>query len=109
MNFANSSYNRRQLVLMERVIQEFEERSRSLWQLVQDLEALFACLQSPDPQWSEQFQLGWATLEEVNAVLLHQGGRVANEETEALVRITADELLAIVKTALASSSEREVD
>ena len=60
---------------------------------------------SPDPQWSEQFQLGWATLEEVNAVLLHQGRKPVNDEAEALVRNTTDELLALVRMALASASE----
>jgi hypothetical protein len=99
MTFADNPYNRRQLVMMRRSIEEFRTGSMGLGQLIVNLEGLFFCIESPDPYWSEQFQVSWATLEEVYAAMIHRRTKL-DAEAEALVGQSTDELLTLVEHAL---------
>jgi hypothetical protein len=68
-----TEYDERQLFLMRKQIEGFEEGVLLLPDLVFRLEALLCFLQSVDPEWQERFEAACTNLEICNATTLSDG------------------------------------
>jgi hypothetical protein len=97
----DQDFRSRQAALMTERIESYSEGRQSLNQLTYDLEALAIAASILEPSWRARFQKAWALLEELNAVLLDEGGRPPSPHElelldDALTRLTA--LAAELKT-----------
>jgi hypothetical protein len=66
------AHDRRQLILMQDVIESYLLEKRSLNALSTDLEFLHYQLEDKSQAWKDGFRPAWEVIEEVNAVLLYQ-------------------------------------
>lgn len=65
-----SEYNSRQISLMQDRIKQYKEGKIRIDQLINDLEALFNCLEELDENWKDLFLSAWSILEIVYASAL---------------------------------------
>jgi hypothetical protein len=85
-------YDIRQYRRMLDCIHLFRSKEIGFGKCINNLKALIACLQSPDPELRNILQRKWAVLEEVNAVAEDRGYELIPADHQNLVQSTLDEM-----------------
>ena len=101
MSTSGGEYNVRQYHLMLARLGQYRAGYLSLAQLVSDLEALGAALESPAQPWLAEFEPAWGMLEDVHASLLAEGRSQPGETERGLIERAVARLSSLIETEIA--------
>lgn len=91
-------YNLRQYRLMLARLGQYRAGSVGLAQLVNDLEALGAALDSPTEPWLAEFEPAWGMLEDVYASLLAEGRTAPGEPEQRVIERALARLTSLIES-----------
>jgi len=100
---SDRDYNRRQLSLMQRRLEQYQAGAIKLSQLINDLEGLNSALLNPSEEWLSEFEPAWGALEDVYAAMLAEGRRTLSEGVDLpLIEKSIFRLSSLIQSQLAA-------
>ena len=101
MTDSDRDYNKRQLSLMQRRLEQYQAGAIKLRQLIDDLEGLNSALRNPTDEWLSEFEPAWGALEDVYAAMLAEGRSALSEDVDIpLVDKSVSRLSALIQSKL---------
>ncbi len=92
-----NTQDQKQYQLMKNYIEQYENGSLKLDRLINLLDALIEVLETPQPDWKENFRSEWWTLEQIYSLELETGNQSLEIESQNLIKDTIFNLKSLLK------------
>jgi hypothetical protein len=101
-----SEYDKRQIKRIYSLIDDYKSEKINIRKLIDNLEALYGCLEAIDEAWKKNFLAKWGTLEDTYSWAIYQERKNFDEKEAGLVD-KAIEDIEVLLNALISQVELE--